>query len=44
LEFAATLRANNVAFTDGFRLIGTHSWIYWEQDLAKAWPTISRGL
>ena len=29
---------------DGFRLIGTHSWIYWEQDLAKAWPTISRGL
>ncbi|MXP21614.1 esterase family protein [Gordonia sp. HNM0687] len=44
LEFAATLRANNVAFTDGFRLIGTHSWIYWEQDLRKAWPTISRGL
>ncbi|WP_232017192.1 alpha/beta hydrolase [Gordonia insulae] len=44
LEFAATLRANNVPFTEGFRLIGTHNWVYWEQDLPAAWPTISRDL
>ncbi|MFW0786192.1 alpha/beta hydrolase family protein [Gordonia sp. CPCC 206044] len=44
LEFAATLRANNIAFTPGFRLIGTHNWVYWERDLPNAWPTISRGL
>ncbi|WP_420714175.1 alpha/beta hydrolase [Gordonia sp. SL306] len=44
LEFAATLRANNVPFTDGFRVIGTHNWVYWERDLPVAWPTISQGL
>lgn len=44
LEFAATLRANNIPFTDGFRFIGTHNWAYWENDLPVSWPTISRGL
>ncbi len=44
LEFAATMRANNVPYTDGFRLIGTHTWAYWEQDLPAAWRTVSRGL
>lgn len=44
LEFAATMRANNVRYTDGFRLIGTHTWAYWEQDLPAAWRTVSRGL
>lgn len=44
LEFATTLRANNVRFTDGFRLIGTHNWVYWERDLPVAWRTIARGL
>ncbi len=44
LEFAATMRANNERYTDGFRLIGTHTWAYWEQDLPAAWRTVSRGL
>ncbi|GAC00959.1 putative mycolyltransferase [Gordonia namibiensis NBRC 108229] len=44
LEFAVTLRAARIPYTDGFRLIGTHTWGYWERDLAVAWPTIARGL
>ncbi|MDL9937717.1 alpha/beta hydrolase family protein [Gordonia sp. ABSL1-1] len=44
LEFALTMRAHGVRYTDGFRLIGTHTWAYWEQDLPVLWPTISRGL
>nr|WP_245555594.1 alpha/beta hydrolase family protein [Gordonia soli] len=44
LEFAVTLRANNVPYSDGFRLIGTHTWAYWERDLPVLWPVISRGL
>ncbi len=46
LEFAVTLRAaGGIPYTDGFRLIGTHTWGgYWERDLAVAWPTIARGL
>ncbi|MDL9947257.1 alpha/beta hydrolase family protein [Gordonia sp. ABSL11-1] len=44
LEFAATLRVNNIPYTDGFHVIGTHNWVYWEQDLPVAWQTISRGL
>ncbi|MET9198811.1 alpha/beta hydrolase family protein [Gordonia sp. NPDC003585] len=44
LEFALTMRAAGVNYTDGFRLIGTHTWAYWEQDLPALWPVISRGL
>ncbi len=44
LEFALTLRANRIPYTDGFRLIGTHTWGYWERDLEVAWPTLARGL
>ena len=44
LEFAVTLRANGIDHTDGFHLIGTHQWAYWEQDLAPAWYTVSRSL
>ncbi|ANY21733.1 alpha/beta hydrolase [Gordonia terrae] len=44
LEFAITLRAAGVRYTDGFRLIGTHTWAYWERDLEVLWPTIGRGL
>lgn len=44
LEFAVRMRAANVPYTDGFRLIGTHTWGYWEQDLPAAWQTVSRHL
>ncbi|MEP9393085.1 alpha/beta hydrolase family protein [Gordonia sp. VNK1] len=44
LEFALDMRTHGVAYTDGFRLIGTHTWAYWEQDLPAAWNTVSRGL
>jgi len=44
LEFAVQLRQAGIAYTDGFRLIGTHSWPYWRQDLPLAWATVSRGL
>lgn len=44
LEFAWDLRTHNVPYTDGFRLIGTHTWAYWEQDLPAAWGTVSRHL
>lgn len=44
VEFAVQMRANNIAYTDGFRLIGTHTWGYWEQDLPAAWNTVSRNL
>ncbi len=40
LEFAADLTAKNIAFTPGFRLIGTHSWDYWKRDLPWAWEVI----
>lgn len=44
MEFAWQLRAHGIAYTDGFRLIGTHSWPYWRRDLPVLWPTIARGL
>ncbi|NNG98214.1 esterase family protein [Gordonia araii NBRC 100433] len=44
LEFAVQLRQAGIAYTDGFRLIGTHSWPYWRQDLPLAWATLARGL
>lgn len=44
LEFALRLGAADIPFTRGFRLIGTHTWAYWERDLPVLWPTISRGL
>ena len=44
LEFALSLGAAGIRFTRGFRLIGTHTWAYWEQDLPIAWKTISRSL
>ena len=44
LEFAVQLRQAGIKYTDGFRLIGTHSWPYWRGDLPLAWATISRGL
>lgn len=40
LEFATDLTAAGVAFTPGFRLIGTHSWDYWKQDLPRAWDVL----
>lgn len=43
-EFAWHLRSAGIAYTDGFRLIGTHSWPYWRRDLPVLWPTIARGL
>ncbi|GAA1482395.1 hypothetical protein GCM10009624_28350 [Gordonia sinesedis] len=44
LEFAAQMRSAGVRYTDGFRLIGTHTWAYWERDLPAAWATVSRNL
>lgn len=44
LEFAALLRSKNIPFTSGFRLIGTHAWTYWKQDLPKAWDAIAPAL
>ncbi|MFT4200491.1 MAG: alpha/beta hydrolase family protein [Gordonia sp. (in: high G+C Gram-positive bacteria)] len=44
LEFSLQLRHAGIAYTDGFRLIGTHSWPYWRGDLPAAWATVSRGL
>ncbi|GEE00306.1 esterase [Gordonia spumicola] len=44
LEFAAQMQSAGVAFTQGFRLIGTHSWNYWKQDLPNAWATLAPGL
>lgn len=44
LEFALQLRTAGVDYTDGFRLIGTHAWDYWERDLPRAWATLSRAL
>ncbi|WP_376767247.1 alpha/beta hydrolase [Gordonia asplenii] len=44
MEFAWDLRTKGIAYTDGFRFIGTHSWPYWRRDLPVLWPTISRGL
>ncbi|MBD0863121.1 esterase family protein [Gordonia sp. zg691] len=44
LEFAITMRAARVPYTDGFRLIGTHTWAYWERDLEVLWPVLERGL
>ncbi|MFT4125833.1 MAG: alpha/beta hydrolase family protein [Gordonia sp. (in: high G+C Gram-positive bacteria)] len=44
LGFALSMRQANVPYTDNFRLIGTHTWGYWEQDLPAAWATVSRQL
>lgn len=44
LEFATLLRANDIPFTSGFRLIGTHSWDYWKRDLPEAWNAIAPSL
>ncbi len=44
VQFAWEMQASGVHYTDGFRLIGTHSWPYWRRDLPVLWPTISRGL
>lgn len=44
LEFAALLRSRHIPFTSGFRLIGTHSWSYWKQDLPKAWEALKPAL
>ncbi|MFT3660428.1 MAG: alpha/beta hydrolase family protein [Gordonia sp. (in: high G+C Gram-positive bacteria)] len=40
LEFAAKLTGAGIDYTPGFRLIGTHSWPYWQQDLEGAWGTL----
>jgi len=44
LEFATQLRANNVPFKSNFRLIGTHRWDYWKQDLPLAWQALAPAL
>ncbi|WP_226995722.1 alpha/beta hydrolase [Gordonia phthalatica] len=44
LEFATLLRSRDIPFTSGFRLIGTHSWTYWKQDLPKAWEALKPAL
>ena len=44
IEFATLLRSRDIPFTSGFRLIGTHSWTYWKQDLPKAWEAIKPSL
>ncbi|MGB3699326.1 MAG: alpha/beta hydrolase family protein [Gordonia sp. (in: high G+C Gram-positive bacteria)] len=44
LEFATLLRAKDIPFTAGFRLIGTHGWDYWKQDLPRAWEAIGPAL
>ena len=41
---ALELRKARIPFTDGLRLVGTHYWGYWEQDLPRMWPTIAQGL
>ncbi|HMS77754.1 alpha/beta hydrolase family protein [Gordonia sp. (in: high G+C Gram-positive bacteria)] len=44
INFALELRKARIPFTDGLRLVGTHYWGYWEQDLPRMWPTIAQGL
>lgn len=41
LEFATKLTSAGVAFTPGFRVIGTHTWVYWKRDLPQAWNTLA---
>lgn len=41
VEFATKLTSAGVAFTPGFRFIGTHSWVYWQRDLPEAWNTLA---
>ncbi|UQE75290.1 alpha/beta hydrolase [Gordonia sp. PP30] len=41
LEFAAQLSSAGIQFTPGFRLIGTHNWVYWKQDLPNAWAVLA---
>lgn len=41
LEFATRLTAARVAFTPGFRVIGTHTWVYWQRDLPDAWNVLA---
>lgn len=40
LEFATDLTASGISYVPGFRLIGTHSWWYWKEDLPKAWGVL----
>lgn len=40
LEFAAKMTSNGVRFVPGFRLIGTHNWVYWKRDLPNAWSVL----
>lgn len=41
LEFATQLSAAGIAYTPGFRLIGTHSWPYWSRELEPAWAALA---
>lgn len=41
LEFATKLTAAGIDYTPGFRLIGTHNWVYWERDLPNAWNVLA---
>ncbi|MFT3716318.1 MAG: alpha/beta hydrolase family protein [Gordonia sp. (in: high G+C Gram-positive bacteria)] len=41
LEFAAEMSTAGVRYTPGFRLIGTHSWTYWKNDLPNAWNVLA---
>ncbi|MET4613603.1 diacylglycerol O-acyltransferase/trehalose O-mycolyltransferase [Rhodococcus sp. PvR044] len=38
------LRDLNIPATFDFEPRGTHAWIYWENQLSKAWPTLARSL
>ncbi|MCF8569269.1 esterase family protein [Gordonia sp. HY002] len=44
LEFAAQLRVKDIPFQSNFRLIGTHRWDYWKQDLPRAWQALAPAL
>ena len=42
INFALELRKARIPFTDGLRLVGTHYWGYWEQDLPACGPPSPR--
>ena len=44
LEFATALSQAGIRYTPGFRVIGTHRWEYWKQDLPRAWSAIAPAL
>lgn len=44
VEFAVVMRANGVAATENFHVIGTHAWPYWAQDLKAMYPVLARSL